>query len=169
MRYEVNIKLMAVLTGVVTIAFSATPFAVKAKTDTPTQPFLAQATIQSRQGQFANLNLTQEQTEQIRKLHEETRQKIEALLTPQQREQYKTTLENRRNPMRNGYGIPNSVLPSQGRQQNILATLNLSKQQKNQIRQIVQSSRTRLNTILTNEQRKQLQQFRDYQLRNRAQ
>jgi periplasmic protein CpxP/Spy len=169
MRYEVNIKLMAVLTGVLTIAFSATPFAVKAKTGTPTQPLLAQATIQARQGQFVNLNLTQEQTEQLRKIHEETRQKIEALLTPQQREQYKTTLENRRNPMRNGYGIPNSVLPSPGKRQNILTTLNLSKQQKNQIRQIVESSRTRLNTILTNEQRKQLQQFRDYRLRNRVQ
>lgn len=164
-----NLKLITVLTGVITIASSATPLAINAETAIPTPLLLAQATMQAQQGQFTNLNLSQEQIQQIWQIHAETGQKIEALLTPKQREQYTAALQNRRNQIRNGNETINSISPSQGRQQNILAILNLSKEQKSKIRQIVQSSRTRMNTILTNEQRKQLEQYRNFQLRNRVQ
>ena len=164
-----NIKLMPILTGAVVLAAAATPFVEKAVTATPMQPLLAQATKQERERRFSNLNLTQEQREQIKKIHEETRQKIEAVLTPQQRERYTAALQSRRSEMQNGNRGLNSSSRGQGRPQNVLATLNLSKDQRSQIREIMESSRSQMNTILTDSQREQLQQNRGSRVRNRAQ
>ncbi|HEY9634503.1 MAG TPA: hypothetical protein V6D14_13910 [Coleofasciculaceae cyanobacterium] len=168
-----KIKLITLLTGAVAFTLASTPFVVKSVAATPVQSLLAQATTPARLGTFTNLNLTTEQQDQIKKLHEETRQKIEAVLTPKQQEQYRSVLQNRRTQMRDRASgdrnsAPNSASLGERRQQNVLATLNLSKQQRDQIREIMQSSREQMKTILTDTQQEQLQQLRRSNMRNRT-
>ncbi len=154
-----KLKLMPVLTGAVVIALTATPLVVKAAPIAPGQQLLAQAARQQRQGKFANLNLTQEQKDRMRQLRQETQREIEGVLTPQQLEQYKAAMQSRRGMMRNSNGnLANARQGQQRGRQNVFDSLNLSSSQKDRIQQIRQQSRDRMQSILTREQRDQLQQ-----------
>lgn len=163
-----KLHLIPVLAGSVLLAAavaSLTPEAVQAL---PQQQLLAQATTQQRQIRLASLNLTPKQTAQMQRIHQETRQRIEAVLTPQQLQQYNAALQPPRSEIQSSAGTQNAVLPQPGRRQNILATLNLTQEQKNRIREIMQSSRRRMNALLTAAQRSLLQQIQSTQ-RNQAQ
>jgi periplasmic protein CpxP/Spy len=152
-----KLKLISLITGAVLLA--ATPFAMKTVAAPGQQ--LAQATTQQRSGRQNQLNLTSDQKEQMRQLHQETRQKIEALLSSDQLAKYKTAMQNRRGAMRDDAGEMNSA-SRQGngnRRQNMFASLNLSQDQKAKIREIMQNSRTRMSSILTDAQRTQLQEM----------
>ena len=157
-----KLKLMPIVTGAVLLVVAA-PFALKAVA-VPGQQ-LAQATTQpanqQRIGRQNQLNLTSEQKDQMRQLHQETRQKIEAVLSSAQLAQYKTAMQSRRGGMRDNAGQTNST-SAQGngnRRQNIFTSLNLSQDQQAKIREIMQSSRTRMSSILTDAQRTQMQQM----------
>lgn len=156
-----KLKLMPIVTGAVLLVVAA-PFALKAVA-VPGQQ-LAQATQpanQQRSGRQNQLNLTSEQKDQMRQLHQETRQKIEAVLSSAQLAQYKTAMQSRRGGMRDNAGQTNST-SAQGngnRRQNIFTSLNLSQDQQAKIREIMQSSRTRMSSILTDAQRTQMQQM----------
>lgn len=153
-----KLKLMPLITGAVLLA--ATPVAMKAFAAPGQQ--LAQVTNQQRTGRQNQLNLTSEQKDQMRQLHQETRQKIEALLSSDQLAKYKTAMQNRRGGMRDDAGEMNSASRQGGnsnRRQNMFSSLNLSQDQQAKIREIMQSSRTRMSSILTEAQRTQLQQM----------
>ncbi|MGC1395998.1 MAG: hypothetical protein WA828_17200 [Coleofasciculaceae cyanobacterium] len=155
-----KLKLMPVITGVVLLA--ATPFAIKAIAAPGQQ--LAQATTQpenqQRIGGQNKLNLTPEQKEQMQQLHQETRQKIEAVLSSDQLAEYKTAMQNLRGRMQDNAGNQNASTQGNGnRRQNLFASLNLSQDQQAKIREIMQNSRTRMNSILTDSQRVQMQQM----------
>lgn len=163
-----KLKLKSVLTGAVVLVVAATSFVIKPIQAAPGQPLLAQATTQPGQGRWANLNLTPEQQTRLRQLHEQTRKKIEAVFTPQQLQQYRTALQNRRSGMRTANGDVNSSSAQQTGRQNILATLNLTQEQKTKIQQLLRDSRNQRNTILTDAQRSQLQQNWQAQMNNSA-
>lgn len=154
-------KLMPVLTGIVLLA--ATPFAMKAVAAPGQQ--LAQATTpqgtQQRTVRPNRLNLTPEQKDQMRQLHQETREKIEAVLSSDQLAQYKAAMQNRRERMQDNAGQRDSASTQRNgnRRQNIFASLNLSQDQQAKIREIMQSSRTRMSSILTDSQRTQMQEM----------
>ena len=164
-----KLKLRSVLTGAVVVVVAATSFVIKPIQAAPGQQLLAQATTQPGQGRWANLNLTPEQQTRLRQLHEQTRKKIEAVFTPQQLQQYRTALQNRRSGMRTANGDVNSSSTQQTGRQNILATLNLTQEQKTKIQQILRDSRNQRNTILTDAQRSQLQKNWQAQMHNSAQ
>jgi len=164
-----KLKLRSVLTGAVVLVVAATPFFIKPIQAAPGQRLLAQATTQSGQGRWANLNLTPDQETRLRQLHEQTRKKIEAVFTPQQLQQYRATLQNRRSGMRIANSEENSSSAQQTGRQNILATLNLTQEQKTKIQQILRDSRNQRNTILTDAQRSQLQQNWQAQMNKSAQ
>jgi len=176
-QLPMKLKLMPMLVGAIALtgclasalSVAASPVAVKGQANISEQLLVAQAQRQQRQGRWANLNLTQAQKDQMKQLHQQTRQKIEAVLTPQQLEQYKTARQNRRSQRQNGNGAANSSSQGQARRQGIFATLNLSEAQKTQIRQIKQSSKEQRNGILTDAQRTQLEQMRQSRMKNRAQ
>jgi Spy/CpxP family protein refolding chaperone len=106
----------------------------------------------------------------MRELQKDTRKQIEAVLTPTQREQYRTALQNRMRGMGNGSGnLNSSPMPRGGGPQNLLGSLNLSQSQKYQIAQIMQSSRMQMNNILTDSQRAQLQQMQGSQFNRNGQ
>jgi periplasmic protein CpxP/Spy len=161
-----KLKLIPIITGAVLLA-TAAPFAIKVMAAPGQQ--LAQATTQpanqQRTGRQNQLNLTSEQKDQMRQLHQETRQKIEDLLSSDQLTKYKAAMQSRRGGMRDQAGEMNSA-SAQGngnRRQNIFTSLNLSQDQQAKIREIMQSSRTRMSSILTDSQRDQMQQM----MRNR--
>jgi Spy/CpxP family protein refolding chaperone len=164
-----KLKLMPLVTGAVLLAAAATPFALKAAQAAPgqlvaqqtTQPAAQPGTQQQRMGRQNSLNLTQEQKDQMRQLHQDTRQKIEAVLSSDQLAQYKAALESRRGGMQNSTGDRNSASAQRngnGRQ-NIFSSLNLSPDQQTKISQIMRASKTRMDSILTDTQRAQLQQM----------
>jgi Spy/CpxP family protein refolding chaperone len=102
----------------------------------------APAPAQNDLPQRPKLNLTSAQKEQMLALRESTRQKIQAVLTPEQRRQYESaTLA----------GIP---------RRQVMKSLNLTEAQKQEMRAIREQSRQQRLSILTPEQRAQLEQFR---------
>lgn len=163
-----KLNLMPVLAGSALLAAAITPIAPKAVQAAMEQQLLAQATTQQRQIRLASLSLTPNQTAQIRRIHQETRQKIEAVLTSQQLEQYKAALQPPESEIRTSTINQNYSLPQLGRRHHILASLHLTQEQKNRISEIMQSSRRRINSLLTTAQRSLLQQIQQTQ-RNQAQ
>jgi len=150
-------KLISVLTGAVVLTVAAIPLAQTAVHASPGQQLLAQARTGQGQG-LGKLNLTKDQIAQMRQIHQQTRQEIENVLDRKQREQYKAAMDNRQSQMRAGGNMRNGSMQQQGGQQNILAQLNLTSDQKTKIQEIMRSSRARLNAILTPEQQRQMQQ-----------
>ena len=153
-----KLRLMPVLTGAVVLAVAATPLVVTAAPITSGQQLLAQVG-QRRQGPFANLNLTQEQKNRLQQLRQDTQREIEGVLTPQQLDEYNAAKQIRQGMRRGGGG--NWSASSQGgqnRRSNIWDSLNLSSNQKSRIQEIRQRSRDRMMSILTDQQRQQLQQ-----------
>jgi Spy/CpxP family protein refolding chaperone len=138
----IKIKLMPMLAGAVALTVVATPLVVNAQANTSSQPLLAQANRQDRQSKWDKLNLSEEQKQQLRQIQEETRAQMQALLTPEQQEQFKTAMQNR-----------------QGRNSGKTA-LNLSEEQKAQMRQIMEAKKSRMQAILTPAQQQQLEQMR---------
>jgi Spy/CpxP family protein refolding chaperone len=138
----IKIKLMPMLAGAVALTVVATPLVVNAQANTSNQPLLAQANRQDRQSKWDKLNLSEEQKQQLRQIHEETRAQMQALLTPEQQEQFNTAMQNR-----------------QGSRSGKTA-LNLSEEQKAQMRQIMEAKKSRMQAILTPAQQQQLEQMR---------
>lgn len=162
-----NNKLISVLTGAVVLTIAAIPLAQTAVHAAPGEQLLAQARIERGQGKLGKLNLTKDQLAQMRQIHQQTRQEIENVLDRKQREQYKAAMENRQRGMRSrGVGAQNGSMRQQGGQQNILSELNLTSDQQTRIQEIMRSSRSRINAVLTDEQRREIQQNMRSGMRN---
>lgn len=151
-------KLISVLTGAVVLTVAAIPLAQTAVQAAPGQQLLAQARTGQGQGRLGKLNLTKDQIAQMRQIHQQTRQEIENVLDRKQLEQYKAAMDNRQSGMRSGGSARNASMRQQGGQQNILAQLNLTSDQQTRIQEIMRSSRSRINAILTEKQRQEIQQ-----------
>ena len=143
-----KLKLMPMLVGAIALTLAATPLAVKAQANTSGQLLIAEG---QRQGRWEALNLTQEQKDQMAQIRQQTRSQIEALLTQEQRDQFKAAMES-----------------NQGRRE-ALKAMNLSDAQKTQMRAIKESAKSKMEAILTQEQRQQLQQRRQSWLQQRQQ
>lgn len=131
-----KLKLMPVLAGAIALAAAVVPDSVAAQTSQPQQPAPNQA--QTRP-QLAGVEITPQQQDQLNKLRSDTRTQIESILTPQQREEFKTAMRTNQNP------------------QTAFSNLKLSNQQQTQLQGIMQSARARAEAILTPEQRQQIQ------------
>lgn len=91
----------------------------------------------------SNLNLTAGQEEQLQQIGRETQTQVEAILTPQQRNQLRRQMsQNQRS----------------GNLQSALNSLNLTTKQRSQLARIQQAARQRIEAILTPEQLQQLRQ-----------
>ena len=151
-----KIKLMPLLAGAIALSAVATPFIVKAQAETPNQSAPTQTTPQ-RQGRWNKLNLSDQQKEQMRQIHKDVRSQIEAVLTPQQLEQLKTARQNRQ-----------AGQAPQGRR-SVMASLNLSDEQKAKIKDIKQAQKRRFEAVLTANQKQQLEQMRQQRKQQRQQ
>lgn len=143
------LKFLSLLAGFSVLTTTIAPLAVKAEPTTPMRQQMSDQQVKGRPGKAA-LNLTESQKAQMSQMRQETRAQMEAVLTPEQRQQLQTARNSR-----------DRWAP--------LANLNLSEQQKNQIQEIRQSAKSRMEAILTPQQREQMQQLRQSRREQRQQ
>ncbi|MFM6012946.1 MAG: Spy/CpxP family protein refolding chaperone [Dolichospermum sp.] len=160
-----KIKKLLLIAGTLAIALTATPFVAQAQTDTnePRQP-----REMVGKGPFRRLNLTDAQKEQMKKIHKSTRAKIEAVLTPEQRQKLeaaKAEMKARRKARRNGTQIGKG---KERDKETVFSSLDLTDAQKREIRTIKESARTQMEAILTPEQKAKMEQFKQ-NMRSRRQ
>lgn len=142
------LKFLSLLAGFSVLTTTIAPLAVNAEPTTPMRQQMS-GQVEGKPGKAA-LNLTESQKAQMRQVRQETRAQMEAVLTPEQRQQLQTARNSR-----------DRWAP--------LADLNLSEQQKDQIREIRQSAKSRMEAILTPQQREQMQQLRQSRREQRQQ
>lgn len=143
-------KLMSIFAGVVAVSVVAVPFIVKADAIHNGQPLLAQAQQNFHKkegGRWAKLNLTDAQKQQLGQIEKDSRQQIEGVYTPQQLAQLKAA---RTQHQQGQYANRRDVMKS----------LNLTDSQKAQIKQIREAQKAKMDSVLTPEQRQQLEQQR---------
>ena len=143
-----KIKLMPMLAGAIVLGAAAIPFAVNAQANSSGQQLLAQAQPDQRQGKegkWAKLNLTDAQKQQMRQIKQETRAQMQNILTPEQQ----ATLQA---AMQNGQG--------RNRQAWKQVKESLNDDQKAQMRTLMEQQKARIEAILTDEQKQQLEQMR---------
>lgn len=164
-------KFALLLPGVVALGLSLAPL----------MPALAQSATTTPMSQQQHrvrknpLNLTDDQKAQIKKLHEETRAKIEGVLTADQKAQLEAWKQQRKAEWQARKQAGQSQQPGgqpgqQGqrghRAQGWMKALNLTDDQKAQIRAIKQAERKQMESILTPDQLAQLkarqQQWRSH-------
>ncbi|HEY9652328.1 MAG TPA: hypothetical protein V6C95_16845 [Coleofasciculaceae cyanobacterium] len=145
-------RFIPMLAGAIAVTLAAAPFVANAQAITPpAQRLLLAGGKGPGQGAWEQLNLTQQQKDQLAQIRQQTRSQIEALLTPEQRQQYQALQEN-----------------NQGRRGG-LRSLNLTEEQKTQVRQIMESAKSQSQAVLTPEQQAQLQQMRQQRRQQRQQ
>lgn len=152
-----KLKLMPMLVGAIAITLTAAPFALNAQADTFDSYRIGQAQNgRFDQGRFAGIDLTEKQQEQMADIRQDTQEKIQNILTPAQREQMRSLMQNRRDQggMRANQG---GTRANQGRQgRGAFAQLNLSDKQKEQLRKVMEEQRERVEDVLTPQQREQM-------------
>ncbi|MBW4513478.1 MAG: P pilus assembly/Cpx signaling pathway, periplasmic inhibitor/zinc-resistance associated protein [Scytonematopsis contorta HA4267-MV1] len=140
-----KVQKLPLIVGAIVISLTAATSAVQAEI-TAQRPLIVAQNAQNRQNnnKWERLNLTQEQRTQIEAIKRETRSQIEGILTPEQRQQAQTAWNN------NGGDKP----------KNGLRNLNLSDEQRTQVREIMRSSKEKMEAVLTDEQKEQLRQMK---------
>jgi Spy/CpxP family protein refolding chaperone len=143
-----KLKTLSFIAGAIALTLTATPFIVKAQTsDVGEQQPNSQV---HKKGNWQKLNLTDSQKQQMRDIRQAARTKIEAVLTPDQLAKFKAEHPEGQE------GKREHVKHQGGR----FASLNLTPDQKTQIKKIMQESREEVKGVLTPEQQKQMQEFR---------
>lgn len=126
-----------------------------------------------RSGPLEQLNLTDAQRQQLQAIRENSRRQIEAVLTAEQRQQLETRraeMERRREEFANLTPEQRQQLRRErleqrggrgrGSRPEPFAELNLTDDQRQQIREIMENARTQSQAVLTEEQRQQLETLR---------
>jgi periplasmic protein CpxP/Spy len=133
------------------------------------------STPKTRRSPESDLGLTEDQRRQIEQIRQETRSQLEAILTPEQKAQLQQARQNRPNrgdrptppdgsrPGQPGQQPPTGAPsgPRAGRPSGPppgLRELNLSTEQQTQIKQLMQTERQKIFSVLTTEQQQKLQQ-----------
>ncbi|MEH1842444.1 MAG: P pilus assembly/Cpx signaling pathway, periplasmic inhibitor/zinc-resistance associated protein [Nostoc sp.] len=167
-----KLKALSLVAGAIALTLTATSFAVDAQTASPSPVLLAQ-TLQKERGPWKELGLTDAQKTQIQAIRRDSRTKMEAVLTPEQKAKLEAAKQARRAEWQarkaQGQTGQGQRQPGQyhGRKKGDFADLNLSEIQKNQIKQIRQSEKQQIQAVFTPEQRQKLEQFRqNHQQRN---
>ena len=155
-RQVMKLKLLSLVAGAIALTLTATSFAVNAQTASPSPVLLAQ-TPQKERGPWKELGLTDAQKTQIQAIKRDSRTKMEAVFTPEQKTKLEAAKQARQAQRQAGQG---QRQPGQRQGKRGYADLNLSEAQKTQIRQIRVSEKQEIQAVLTPEQRQKLEQFR---------
>ncbi len=152
-----KLKNFSLIAGAIALSLSATPFVVNAQqiAQTPTE------VKQDHNGPFERLGLTDAQKTQIKDIRSNSRTQMEAILTSEQKQQLEAAKQARQGQPRQARG--QGERPNKG-----WASLNLTPEQKTQMRQIRESEKNQIQAILTPQQQQQFKQFQD-NMRSRRQ
>ncbi|MBW4626310.1 MAG: hypothetical protein KME49_12610 [Brasilonema octagenarum HA4186-MV1] len=160
-----KLKLVKMFSVVIGLTLIAVPLSAQALPFPSSPAFHAQNFPQSGPpGQPPNINLSDDQKQRLDEIDKQTKEKIDALLTSEQRqtlEQKVAQMRNRRGGMDGGFGGPGPGIPMpppEGKK-GPFADLNLSNDQKAKIEEIMQSSHEQVKSVFTDEQRQQLDKF----------
>ncbi len=147
-----KLKTLSIIAGAIALTVTATPFLVHAQSTSPANPSGVESPKKHRgeKGPWKNLNLTQDQKNKIKKIRTDTRASIEAILTPEQKQKLRDAKANRGQRQQ-----------GQREEGGRFASLNLSEDQKTQIKQIMESSKKDMQAVLTPEQQQKLQDFKN--------
>lgn len=151
-----KLKALSLVAGAFALTLTATSFAVNAQTASPSPVLLAQ-TPQKERGPWKELGLTDAQKTQIQAIKRDSRTKMEAVFTPEQKAKLEAAKQARQAQRQAGQ---DQRQPGQRRGKGGYADLNLSEAQKTQIRQIRESEKQQIQAVLTPEQRQKIEQFR---------
>ena len=160
-RQVMKLKALSLVAGAIALTLTATSFAVDAQTASPSPVLLAQT---PHRGYWKDLGLTDAQKTQIQAIKRDSRTKMEAVLTPEQKAKLEAAKQARRAEWqaRKAQGQTGQRQPGQhhGRKKGDFADLNLSEIQKTEIQQIRESEKQQIQAVYTPEQRQKLEQFR---------
>lgn len=152
-----KLKILSILAGAIALTVTVTPFLVKAQSNSPSNQPGVESPKKPRgeRGPWKNLNLTTEQKNRMKQIRTDTRTKIDAVLTDEQKKKLQDAKVNR--GQRPQGQRPQGQRPEGGP----FASLNLSEDQKTQIKQIMESSKQEMQSVLTAEQQQKLQEFKN--------
>lgn len=143
-------RLMPFLAGAVAFSVAAVPLMVKADAIHNGFPLVAQAQQQTpykKGGQWAKLNLSDTQKQQLRQIKEDTKKQIEGVYRPDQLAKLQAAKSQRQQGQRIN-------------RRDLMNSLNLDEGQKAQIKQIREAQKAKIEGILNDDQKKQLEQQR---------
>ncbi|MDP5337921.1 MAG: P pilus assembly/Cpx signaling pathway, periplasmic inhibitor/zinc-resistance associated protein [Nodularia sp. (in: cyanobacteria)] len=151
-----KLKPLSLLAGAIALTVTAIPFAVQAqmRSSSPLQMAQMPGRGKGERGPWQRLNLTEAQKAQMQTIRSNTRAQIEAILTPEQKATLAAAKEARQAQRQAGQAGQGQRGPKGW------ANLNLTEQQKTQLRQIRESSQQQIQAVLTPEQRQQMQEMR---------
>ncbi|MBW4446120.1 MAG: P pilus assembly/Cpx signaling pathway, periplasmic inhibitor/zinc-resistance associated protein [Spirirestis rafaelensis WJT71-NPBG6] len=144
-----KLKNFSLIATAIALSLTAVPFAVNAQINTQTPTQVKQV---GKKGLFQRLGLSEQQKTQMQEIRRNTRAQMEAILTPEQKQQLQAAKQARQGQPRQQTG--QGQRPNKG-----FASLNLTEEQKTKMREIKESQKNQIEAILTPEQRQQLQQF----------
>ncbi len=148
-----KLKTLSLIAGTLALTVIATPFAVQAQTGSPSpQPHKEW----HKNGPYKSLNLTPDQKAQIKTIHESTRSQIQAVLTPAQQAQLKA--ERAKHKAEHQQGQHQGGERKKG---GMFGSLNLSADQKAQIKQIRESEKQQVQAVLTPDQQAKMKKIRE--------
>ncbi len=153
-----KLKTLSLIAGAIALTLTTIPFAVQAETASSSPLLLAQ-TPKKERGPWQELGLTDAQKNQIQAIHRNTRAQMEGILTPEQKAKLEAAKQARQAQRQAGQG---QRQPGERRgSRNKFAELNLTEQQKTQMRQIRESSKQQIQAVLTPEQQAKLKQLQE--------
>lgn len=163
-----KLGLAAIALGASTLAWVTAP--AVAQTVAQVEPV---PPMQHHRGGMQALGLTEEQREEMRAIADESHQEILAVLTDEQREQLETLAQQRGpRPRPEGEfgagvtppeGAEPGIRPDRGRRggmRDLFASLDLTDEQQERIREIREDAHERMQAVLTPEQREQIEEMR---------
>ncbi|AFZ24069.1 P pilus assembly/Cpx signaling pathway, periplasmic inhibitor/zinc-resistance associated protein [Cylindrospermum stagnale PCC 7417] len=153
-RQSMKLKTLSFIAGAIALGLTAIPFAVEAQTASSSPLLIAQA---KGRGPWQKLNLTDAQKSQLKQIRESTRAQIDQVLTAEQKAQLEKLKAERQ--AQRGQGQRPQQRGERGKKG--FAALNLSEDQKAQIKKIMESSKQQTQAVFTPEQLEQMKQFRE--------
>lgn len=152
-----KLKTLSLIAGAIALSLTATSFGVVAQAASPSPLLLAQ-TPQKTKGPWAELGLTDAQKSQIQAIRQDSRAKLEAVLTSEQKAKLEAAKQARQAQRQAGQQGQRQAGQRRGGWKNF-ADLNLTEAQKTQMRQIRESEKQQIQGVLTSEQRQKLEQI----------
>ena len=135
-----KLKKLSLFAGAVAVAFSITPLAANAQVNSNTNA--PQRVSQATPQQPPELKLSEQQINKINEIRSTTRNKIQSVLTEQQRQKIQTDLQAGVNP------------------QQVFASIQFTQQQQSQLQNIMVTSQKEMEGVLTPQQKQTLEKWR---------
>jgi periplasmic protein CpxP/Spy len=146
-------KTLSLIAAAFALTLTATPLVAQAQEASPSrQPGKEFA----EKGPWKQLGLTDAQKAKMQEIRRNTRAEMEKVLTPEQKEQLKAAMQERRGQRSQGEGRGEG---GKGKKNNPFASLNLSEAQKTRMQEIKESSKQQMEAVLTPAQREQMKQI----------